>query len=158
TTSARRRRSRCRRACGSPPTRSPTAISIRPRLRRNGKCAPRRARSSRRKSRLAGSNARANGFESPGLGGSASVQAFFLRMHPHASAEDPHMRSHLRFGIASLVVGGCVAVLPVLASAAEFRAASAKADLTPSGHENLWGYSNRKGPATGTHDPLYGKI
>ncbi len=43
-------------------------------------------------------------------------------------------------------------------SAAEFRAASAKTEITPSDSVDLWGYSDRTGPATGTHDPLYAKI
>ena len=45
-----------------------------------------------------------------------------------------------------------------ISSAAEFRAASSKADITPTGSVDLWGYSDRSGPATGPHDPLYAKI
>jgi neutral ceramidase len=41
---------------------------------------------------------------------------------------------------------------------AEFRAASAKADITPSGSVELWGYSDRAGPATGKRDPLFAKV
>ena len=44
------------------------------------------------------------------------------------------------------------------ASAAEFRAAATKVDITPADLVNLWGYSDRKGPATGTHDPLFAKV
>ena len=49
------------------------------------------------------------------------------------------------------------AVLPA-GSAAEFRAAASKADITPSQLVIMWGYGDRSGPATGTHDPLYAKI
>jgi neutral ceramidase len=45
-----------------------------------------------------------------------------------------------------------------IAPAAEFRAASAKADITPQESVDLWGYSDRKGPSTGTHDPLFAKV
>jgi neutral ceramidase len=44
------------------------------------------------------------------------------------------------------------------ASAAEFKAASAKADITPAGSVDLWGYSDRSGPAVGTHDQLFAKV
>jgi len=54
----------------------------------------------------------------------------------------------------------CVATLfaAPAAFAAEFRAASAKADITPADSRDLWGYTNRKGPSIGTLDPLYAKI
>lgn len=42
--------------------------------------------------------------------------------------------------------------------AAEFRAASAKADMTPASSEQLWGYSDRSGPAIGKRDPLFAKV
>jgi hypothetical protein len=45
-----------------------------------------------------------------------------------------------------------------IAPAAEFRAASAKADITPQDSVDLWGYSDRKGPSIGTHDPLFAKV
>jgi neutral ceramidase len=48
-------------------------------------------------------------------------------------------------------------IAPTL-SAGEFRAAAAKADITPTDLVMLWGYGDRSGPATGTHDPLYAKI
>ena len=44
------------------------------------------------------------------------------------------------------------------AFSAEFRAASAKADITPAGSVELWGYSDRAGPATGQRDPLFAKV
>ena len=44
------------------------------------------------------------------------------------------------------------------ALSAEFRAASAKTDITPSESRELWGYSDRAGPATGTRDPLFAKV
>jgi neutral ceramidase len=49
-----------------------------------------------------------------------------------------------------------LAVSPALS--AEFRAASAKTDITPSESRELWGYSDRAGPSTGKRDPLYAKI
>jgi neutral ceramidase len=45
-----------------------------------------------------------------------------------------------------------------LAPADEFRAASAKADITPEESVELWGYLDRKGPSIGTHDPLFAKV
>lgn len=41
---------------------------------------------------------------------------------------------------------------------AEFRAAAAKADITPADSQQLWGYFDRKGPSTGKLDPLMAKI
>lgn len=52
----------------------------------------------------------------------------------------------------------CFVVSTTITSAAEFRAASSKADITPADSVDLWGYSDRTGPATGTHDPLYAKV
>ena len=49
------------------------------------------------------------------------------------------------------------AVLPA-GAAAEFRAAASKTDITPADLVIMWGYSDRSGPATGTHDPLYARI
>ena len=48
-------------------------------------------------------------------------------------------------------------IMPILA-AGEFRAAAAKADITPTDLVLLWGYGDRSGPDIGTHDPLYAKI
>lgn len=42
--------------------------------------------------------------------------------------------------------------------ASELRAAAARADITPEYSVDLWGYSDREGPATGTLDPLYAKV
>ncbi|HEV8000586.1 MAG TPA: neutral/alkaline non-lysosomal ceramidase N-terminal domain-containing protein [Planctomycetaceae bacterium] len=50
------------------------------------------------------------------------------------------------------------AMTPTVVPAAEFRAASGKADITPTQSVELWGYSDRKGPSTGTHDPLFAKV
>lgn len=49
-------------------------------------------------------------------------------------------------------------VLAASVDASEFRAASAKVGITPKESVDLWGYSDRSGPATGTHDPLFAKI
>ena len=38
------------------------------------------------------------------------------------------------------------------------RAAAAKTDITPPPGAQLWGFSNRKSPATGTRDPLYAHV
>jgi neutral/alkaline ceramidase-like enzyme len=38
------------------------------------------------------------------------------------------------------------------------RAAVAKVDITPAPGKQLWGYSNRQSPATGTLDPLYARV
>ncbi len=53
---------------------------------------------------------------------------------------------------------GVSCLLVVTAQGAEFRAAVARAEITPAPGINLWGYSNRKGPATGTLDPLFARI
>ena len=42
-------------------------------------------------------------------------------------------------------------VLPA-GAATEFRAAASKTDITPADSAIMWGYSDRSGPATGTHD------
>lgn len=41
---------------------------------------------------------------------------------------------------------------------AGFRAGVAKADITPSGSERLWGFEDRTTPAKGTIDPLYARV
>jgi hypothetical protein len=45
-----------------------------------------------------------------------------------------------------------------LLSAAEFKAAAARAELTPPLQYSLWGYSDRKGGATAVRDPLWARI
>jgi neutral ceramidase len=48
---------------------------------------------------------------------------------------------------------------PTVAEAAgQFRAGVARVDLTPAPGVELWGYTNRSGPAVGTLDPLYARI
>jgi neutral ceramidase len=42
--------------------------------------------------------------------------------------------------------------------AAPLRAAVAKADITPPPGVQMWGFSNRTGPGTGTLDPLYARV
>ena len=44
------------------------------------------------------------------------------------------------------------------ATAATLRAAVAKVDITPAPGRDLWGFSDRKTPATGTRDPLYARV
>jgi neutral/alkaline ceramidase-like enzyme len=43
-------------------------------------------------------------------------------------------------------------------ASAVLRAAVAKVDITPAPGVQLWGYSSRKSPATGTLDPLYARV
>ncbi|MFN7997807.1 MAG: neutral/alkaline non-lysosomal ceramidase N-terminal domain-containing protein [Bryobacteraceae bacterium] len=49
-----------------------------------------------------------------------------------------------------------LSAVPVWGSA--LRAGVARVDITPSGHEQLWGYEDRKKPATGTLDPLFARV
>jgi len=42
--------------------------------------------------------------------------------------------------------------------ATPLRAAAAKTDITPPAGTQLWGFSSRKSPATGTLDPLYARV
>ncbi len=61
----------------------------------------------------------------------------------------------------ALVLIGLLAAVAFTTSAAlsaEFRAAAGKAEITPADSRELWGYSDRSGPATGTHDPLFAKV
>jgi hypothetical protein len=51
-----------------------------------------------------------------------------------------------------------VIALPLAANAQSFKAGAARADITPPPGVELWGYSNRSGPATGTLDPLYARV
>jgi len=57
------------------------------------------------------------------------------------------------FGVASLLV---LAAWP--AFGAGLRAGVAKVDITPPPGVLMWGYAGRKGPATGTLDPLYARV
>ena len=59
-----------------------------------------------------------------------------------------------RWGWRSLLV----LLLAAPAWCATLRAGVAKVDITPPPGIPMWGYSNRKGPATGTLDPLYARI
>jgi hypothetical protein len=51
----------------------------------------------------------------------------------------------------------CLITVAGAAQSREFRAAAARVDITPPPGIDLWGYSNRKGPATGTLDPLFAR-
>src|SRR5262249_14418936 len=63
----------------------------------------------------------------------------------------------------SAVVTACFAFFFALflsapTSCEVLKAAVAKVDITPAPGIPMWGYSNRKGPATGTLDPLYARV
>src|SRR5437899_11516566 len=47
---------------------------------------------------------------------------------------------------------------PALSSAAEFKAAAGKADITAPLGYSMWGYSDRKGTAGSVLDPLFARI
>jgi len=64
-------------------------------------------------------------------------------------------RQYASLIVVGLLLGGMTSTIT---AAAEFRAASAKADITPSESVDLWGYSDRSGPSIGTHDPLFAKV
>ena len=51
-----------------------------------------------------------------------------------------------------------LSVLPLTVNAQSFKAGVARADITPAPGVELWGYSNRSGPATGTLDPLFARV
>jgi hypothetical protein len=55
-------------------------------------------------------------------------------------------------------VFSAICVCCELASAAGFRAAVAKVEITPPPGEHMWGYENRTKPATGAIDPLYARV
>lgn len=57
---------------------------------------------------------------------------------------------------AVLLMGGCWTA--EAGTAGRFQAGVARVDLTPSAGVELWGYTNRSGPAVGTLDPLYARI
>ncbi|HVN05420.1 MAG TPA: neutral/alkaline non-lysosomal ceramidase N-terminal domain-containing protein [Bryobacteraceae bacterium] len=47
---------------------------------------------------------------------------------------------------------------PRATGAGVFRAAVARAEITPPGPELMWGYEDRRQPSTGTLDPLYARV
>ena len=56
---------------------------------------------------------------------------------------------------------GLVSILVVASSGicrAAMRAGVARVDITPPAGEQMWGYENRRQPATGTLDPLYARV
>jgi neutral/alkaline ceramidase-like enzyme len=71
----------------------------------------------------------------------------------------PVVKMNSNSGIATASLG----LMLVLFSAAPvwcttLRAGAAKTEITPPPGLPMWGYSNRKGPATGTLDPLYARV
>ena len=75
--------------------------------------------------------------------------------------QSPEQHAMPRFS--SMILGAFIfrtaitVVLPA-GAATEFRAAASKTDITPADSAIMWGYSDRSGPATGTHDPLHARI
>src|SRR5689334_24727815 len=63
-------------------------------------------------------------------------------------------RTQLLTGVALACMLAC---LPASA-ATLLRAGVARVDITPPPGVRLWGYSDRKSPATGTLDPLYARV
>lgn len=52
----------------------------------------------------------------------------------------------------------CLLLSTAVAQGRELRAGVARVDITPPPGIELWGYSDRKGPATGTLDPLFARV
>ena len=64
--------------------------------------------------------------------------------------------SHATNGVITFVL--LVLAAQSAAGAATLRGAAAKVEITPPPGIEMWGYSDRKGPATGTLDPLYARV
>jgi neutral ceramidase len=88
---------------------------------------------------------------------SVSVMRAFMLACPRFARAFRHGGSST-FGLRAFPLFLALVCLPASASSAEFRASAAKADITPSGSVDLWGYSDRSGPATGKRDPLFAKV
>jgi neutral ceramidase len=70
--------------------------------------------------------------------------------------EGPKVRTnHIRQSVCGVIL---VCLAFPLAWGAALRAGVAKVEITPPVGVQMWGYSNRKGPATGTLDPLYARV
>ncbi len=63
-----------------------------------------------------------------------------------------------RWGRFAIMAIWCASAMQAGAWAAEFRAGTARIDITPPPGEALWGYSNRSSSATATLDPLYARV
>ncbi|HEX4949122.1 MAG TPA: neutral/alkaline non-lysosomal ceramidase N-terminal domain-containing protein [Blastocatellia bacterium] len=61
----------------------------------------------------------------------------------------------MRHIIFTLILLGAITFI---GNAQTFKAGVARADITPPPGVELWGYSNRSGPATGTLDPLFARV
>jgi neutral ceramidase len=64
----------------------------------------------------------------------------------------------MRFAVKLLAVLMVVAGACSTAQAAQLEGAVAKVDITPTAGLDMWGFAARKGPATGTLDPLYARV
>src|SRR5215469_6943819 len=69
----------------------------------------------------------------------------------------PLVKINSNAGIGAMILGLLVSlpVAPVWGSA--LKAGVAKVEITPPSGISMWGYSNRRGPAAGTLDPLYAR-
>jgi len=65
------------------------------------------------------------------------------------------MRTMLKLGLGCCLLASVIAAC---ASADTLKAGVAKVDITPAPGLPLWGFENRKAPATGTRDPLYARV
>lgn len=63
----------------------------------------------------------------------------------------------MRILVISTLLFFCLSLV-VLAQSPRFTAGVARADITPPPGVELWGYSNRSGPATGTLDSLFARV
>ena len=62
-------------------------------------------------------------------------------------------------GVRRVILGLIVISLPMSSGwCSALRAGAAKVEITPPNGIAMWGYSNRKGPATRTLDPLYARV
>jgi neutral ceramidase len=63
------------------------------------------------------------------------------------------MQLAVKFCVLLLIVGGLVPV-----QGEQVRGAASRVDITPPPGLDMWGFAARKGPATGTLDPLYARV
>ena len=76
-----------------------------------------------------------------------------------------HLHPQVRFRIVQISIMRNIifalillSAITLVGNAQTFKAGVARADITPQPGVELWGYSNRTGPATGTLDPLFARV